>query len=111
MPYGWLAFLHIGAERVILLGFQLLLARWCDCWWMVDGGWAHAFCLFLGRALWRDFLLCVLVIDSWGAKRCHTRVCCLIYVFCVWCTRIVLRIQWYVAIAHITRVLSLLTHV
>ena len=45
--------------RVILYGFQILLARWCDCWWMVDGGWAHAFCLFRGRAFWRDFLYCV----------------------------------------------------
>ena len=28
---------------------------------MVDGGWAHVFCLFHGRAFWRDFLYCVRV--------------------------------------------------
>ena len=27
VPYGWLAYLHCGVERVILYGFQLLLAR------------------------------------------------------------------------------------
>ena len=44
----------------------------------VDGGWAHAFCLFHGRAFWREFY-CVywlVVIVSRGAKRCHARVCC-----------------------------------
>ena len=27
VPYGWLAYLHCGVERVILYGFQLLLTR------------------------------------------------------------------------------------
>ena len=41
------------------LWFSALLARWCDCWWMVDGGWAHVVCLFHGSAFWRGFLYCV----------------------------------------------------
>ena len=79
---------------------------------MVDGLTRSVF--FTEGAFWRDFLLCVLVIDSWGAKRCHARVCCpiLSYVFCACCTRIVFygfSGMWLRA--HITRVLSLLTHV
>ena len=44
----------------------------------VDDGWAHAFCLFTEGFFGVTFY-CVywlLVIDSWGAKRCHARVCC-----------------------------------
>ena len=97
------------------LRFQLLLARWCDCWWMVDGGWAHVFCLFHGRAFWRDFLLRVLVIDSWGAKRCHTRVCCpILSILCILCLLYAYCFYGFSGMwlrAHITRVLSLLTHV
>ena len=108
--FGWPACLHSGVERVALYGFQLLLARLCDCWWMsmVDGLTRS---VFHGRAFRRDFLLCVLVIVSWGAKRCHARVCSPILSYAC-CTRIVsygFSGMWLRA--HITRVLSLLTHV
>ena len=51
---------------------------------IVVGGWALVICLSHGRASWRDFLYCVHVVvyeelSSWGAKRWHTGVCCLMY--------------------------------
>ena len=55
---------------------------------------------FHERAFWRDFYFVywLVEIDSRGAKRCHARVCCpILRIFCACCTRIVLRIQWYVA--------------
>ena len=109
---GWPAFLHSGVERVTLYGFQLLLARWCDCWWMsmVDGLTRSVF--FTEGPFWRGFLLCVLVIDSWGAKRCHARVCCpILCILCLLYTYCFYGFSGMWLRAHITRVLSLLTHV
>ena len=91
VPFGWPAFLHSVVERVALYGFQLLLARWCVCLWMlmVDGLTRSVF--FTEGPFGVPFY-CVywlLVIDSWGAKRCRARVCCpilcilcLLYTYC-----------------------------
>ena len=71
-------------ERVALYGFQLLFARWCVLLVDVDGGWAHAFCLFsVGLDCYCVYWLVVIV--SRGAKRCLARVFCpvLSYVFFV----------------------------
>ena len=65
----------------------------------VDGGWAHAFCLFTEGLFGVTSIVC---IGLWYLIRGVPSVvmqesAVLSYVFCACCTRIVLRIQWYVA--------------
>ena len=46
-------------ERVALYGFQLLFARWCVLLVDVDGGWAHAFCLFTEGLFGVTSIVCI----------------------------------------------------
>ena len=66
---------------------------------MVDGGWAHVFCRFHGRACWRDFS-----IVRWslirGVPNVAIQESAVLFYVCRDCdTRMGLWIQWYVAMS------------